>query len=110
MVRRDITDLCGVMEAVMETKPAAHILNVGNTVTVSVKEWVAMCYACFGKEPSFVNVSKGIGQRNYFSFYDYDYELAVQKMQAVYPNTIPFEEGLKECAAVRSCFLQMFMA
>lgn len=93
-----VRDLCGVMEAIMETKPAAHILNVGNTGTVSVKEWVTMCYACFGKEPSFVNVSKEIEQRNYFSFYDYDYELDVQKMQAVYPNTIPFEEGLKESA------------
>jgi nucleoside-diphosphate-sugar epimerase len=93
-----VRDLCGVMEAIMETKPNAHILNVGNTVTVSVKEWVTMCYACFGKEPSFVNVSKEIEQRNYFSFYDYEYVLDVHKQQAVYPDTISMEEGLKESA------------
>ncbi len=70
--------------------------SVVDITSYDARDITDLCYACFGKEPSFVNVSKEIEQRNYFSFYDYDYELDVQKMQAVYPNTIPFEEGLKE--------------
>lgn len=93
-----VRDLCGVMEAIMETKPAAHIMNVGNAQAVSVREWVTACYACFSKVPSFVNVYEEIAQRNYFSFYDYTYYLDVRRQQEIYPTTIPLEEGLKESA------------
>ncbi len=93
-----VKDLCGIMEVIIETRPSAHILNVGNSLTVSVKDWVAKCYACFDKVPSFVNVYEKIEQRNYFSFYDYEYYLDVQKQQEIYPDTIPLEEGLKESA------------
>ena len=93
-----VKDLCGLMEVIIETKPSAHILNVGNALTVLVKDWVAKCYACFGKVPSFVNVYEEIEQRNYFSFYDYEYCLDVQKQQEIYPDTIPLDEGLKESA------------
>lgn len=37
-------------------------------------------------------------QRNYFSFYDYEYCLDVKKQQEIYSDTIPLQEGLKECA------------
>lgn len=93
-----VKDLCGVMEVIMETRPSAHILNVGNAQTVSAREWVVKCYACLGKVPAFVNVYEGIEQRNYFSFYDYAYCLDVQRQQEIYPNTISLEEGLKESA------------
>lgn len=93
-----VRDLCGLMEVIIETKPSAHILNVGNPLTVSVKDWVTKCYACFGKVPSFVNVCEETEQRNYFSFYDYEYCLDVQKQQEIYPDTIPLNEGLKESA------------
>lgn len=93
-----VKDLCGIMEVIIETKPSAHILNVGNVLTVSVKDWVAKCYACFDKVPSFVHVDEKIEQRNYFSFYDYEYYLDVKKQQEIYPDTIPLEEGLKESA------------
>lgn len=93
-----VKDLCGLMEVIIETKPSAHIMNVGNVLTVSVKDWVTACYACFDKVPSFVNVYEEIEQRNYFSFYDYEYYLDVQKQQEIYPDTIPLDEGLKESA------------
>ncbi|MDE6319394.1 MAG: NAD-dependent epimerase/dehydratase family protein [Lachnospiraceae bacterium] len=93
-----VKDLCGLMEVIIETKPSAHIMNVGNQLTVSVKDWVAACYACFDKVPSFVHVYEEIEQRNYFSFYNYEYCLDVQKQQEIYPDTIPLEEGLKESA------------
>lgn len=91
-----VRDLCGVMKAIMETKPSAHIMNVGNAEAVSVRDWVTQCYACFGRIPSFVNVYEEIEQRNYFSFYDYTYYLDVKRQQEIYPTTIPLEEGLRE--------------
>lgn len=94
-----VKDLCGLLETIIETKPAAHIMNVGNPQTVSVREWVTQCYACFGKVPSFVNVDQEIAQRQYFPFYDYEYCLDVRRQQEIYPCTIPLQEGLKEAAA-----------
>lgn len=94
-----VKDLCGLMETIMETKPAAHIINVGNPQTVSVREWVTQCYDCFHKVPSFVNVYKEIEQRKYFPFYDYEYVLDVRRQQEIYPHIMPLREGLKEAAA-----------
>lgn len=93
-----VKDLCGLMEVIIETKPSAHIMNVGNPQTVTVRDWVSKCYACFDKVPTFVNVYEEIEQRDYFSFYDYEYCLDVQKQQEIYPDTIPLDEGLKESA------------
>lgn len=94
-----VRDLCGLMEKIVETKPAAHIINVGNPQTVSVREWVTQCYACFDKVPSFVNVGQDVEQRKYFPFYDYEYCLDVQRQQAIYPQITPLQEGLQEAAA-----------
>lgn len=57
-----------------------------------------MCYACLGKVPTFVNVYNDIEQRKYFSFYQYEYCLDVQRQNKIYPNTIPLDTGLKEAA------------
>lgn len=94
-----VKDLCGLMEKVMETKPAAHIINVGNPQTVSVREWVTQCYACFDKVPSFVNVYREVEQRKYFPFYDYEYCLDVRRQQEIYSHGMLLQEGLKETAA-----------
>ena len=93
-----VKDLCRLMEIIMETKPAEHILNVGNVDAVSIKDWVTMCYGCFDKTPSFVPVYEDIEQRNYFSFYNYEYYLDVQKQQKLFPQTILLEDGLREAA------------
>lgn len=94
-----VRDLCGLMEAVMDLKPAAHIINVGNPQSVSVREWVTQCYACFDRVPSFVNVDKEVEQRKYFPFYDYEYCLDVQRQQEIFPQITPLQEGLQEAAA-----------
>ena len=86
------------MEIIMETKPAEHILNVGNVDAVSIKDWVTMCYGCFDKTPSFVPVYEDIEQRNYFSFYNYEYYLDVTRQSKIYPETISLEDGLKDAA------------
>lgn len=91
--------LTEIMEVIIETKPLAHIMNVGNAEAVSIKDWVTRCYACFDKVPHFVHVyDDNIEQRKYFSFADYEYYLDIHKQQEIYPDTIPLGEGLKESA------------
>ena len=56
------------------------------------------CGLClrYGKTPAFVNVDKSIEQRKYFSFYDYEYFLDVQKQQKLLEDTVSMEAGLAE--------------
>lgn len=86
------------MEKIIINKPTEHIFNVGNSEGLSIKDWVIKCYDCFGKVPAFKNVYDDIEQRNYFSFYDYEYYLNVQRQHNMYHDTISIDEGLKECA------------
>ena len=73
-----------------------HILNVGNVEAVSIKDWVTKCYESLGKIPNFVNVYEEIEQRNYFSFYNYEYYLDVSRQSKIYPETISLEDGLRD--------------
>ncbi len=89
-----VEDLCRFFEILMETKPREHIFNVGNKDSISVKDWVSLCYACAGKKPSFNEVYKNIDQRKYFPFYDYEYYLDVTKQNQILTDTMSMEEGL----------------
>lgn len=91
-----VNDLCRFIDIVIEKKPKQHIYNVGNRFTVSVKEWVKLCYNAAGENPDLVFVSKDIEQRKYFSFYDYEYYLDVNKQFELMPETTPLEQGIKE--------------
>ena len=93
-----VKDLCQLMEVIIKDKPSEHVYNVGNKETISIKDWVTLCYKVLEKTPTFVNVYDDIEQRNYFSFYNYEYYLDVTRQSKIYPNTIPLEEGLKESA------------
>ena len=93
-----VKDLCGLMEVIIKNKPDEHILNVGNTEAVSIKEWVTKCYESLGKTPTFVNVTEAIEQRKYFSFYNYEYYLDVTRQSKIYPETISLEDGIKDAA------------
>ena len=93
-----VKDLCKLMEVIIKDKPSEHVYNVGNKETISIKDWVTACYKVLGKTPTFVNVYDDIEQRNYFSFYNYEYYLEVTRQSRIYPNTISLEEGLKESA------------
>ena len=93
-----VKDLCGLMEVIIRNKPDEHIFNVGNIEAVSIKEWVTICYKSLGKTPIFVNVNETIEQRNYFSFYNYEYYLDVSRQRKIYPETISLEDGLKDSA------------
>ncbi len=91
-----INDLCRFIEIIIEQRPDDHIFNVGNPDTVSVREWVEQCYKTVGKQVEFVNVYDHIEQRNYFSFYNYEYYLDVSKQLKLMPDLKALPEGLQE--------------
>ncbi|MGN0461300.1 MAG: NAD-dependent epimerase/dehydratase family protein [Ruminococcus sp.] len=92
----NVSDLCRFIEILINRHPHNHIFNVGNKETVTIKEWVKLCYMAVGKQPEFVSVNKSVMQRDYFCFYDYEYTLDVTKQHSLMPETTPLEQGLKE--------------
>lgn len=92
----NVSDLCRFIEIIIEKRPDNRIFNVGNGETVTIKDWVTLCYKAAGKTAEFVSVDKSIPQRDYFCFYDYEYALDVSKQTELMPETVPLEQGLKE--------------
>lgn len=91
-----IDDLCRFMEILLEKQPAQRIFNVGNPETVSINEWVDLCYQAAGKKAKIKNVYGDYGQREYFCFHDYGYVLDVTAQNALMPETKSLPEGLRE--------------
>lgn len=91
-----VEDLCKFMDIILAEKPETRIFNVGNKETVTIREWVEACYTVAGKKAEFVCVYDECEQRNYFSFYDYEYYLDVSKQEKLMKETKPLDEGLKE--------------
>lgn len=91
-----IDDLCRFMDILLEQKPKRNIFNVGNKETISVRDWVSLCYRIAGKDAEFINVNGNIEQRNYFSFYNYEYCLNVKAQENLMPETTSLEAGLEE--------------
>ena len=91
-----VDDMCRFIDVLLENRPKQRIFNVGNKTSVTVKEWVTLCYETAGKQPWFVNVEKEIEQRNYFSFYDYEYYLDVTEQYKLMPEITDLREGLRK--------------
>lgn len=91
-----VHDLCRFIDALLKNKPSQHIFNVGNKEAVSIREWVELCYSVAGKQVQYVNVYDDIEQRNYFSFYNYEYFLDVSKQSELMQDTKSLYDGLKE--------------
>lgn len=91
-----VEDLCRVMEVLLEKRPEKKVYNTGNPESVSVREWVEMCYGVLGKEPEFVMVGKEVPQRAYFPFLDYDYRLDVSGQGELLPDVKDMRAGLEE--------------
>lgn len=91
-----IHDLCRFIDILLKNKPSMHIFNVGNKDTISIREWIELCYRVVGKQVEFVNIYDDIEQRNYFSFYNYEYYLDVSMQDSLMPDTKPLYDGLKE--------------
>ena len=94
-----VEDLCRFIDVLLEKHPKQHIFNVGNVETISIRQWVEMCYDIVGKEVEFKNVYENIEQRNYFSFYDYEYYLDVSSQHEFLPNDKDMRVGLEEAFA-----------
>ena len=97
-----IYDLCRFIDVILNNKPHQHIFNVGNKDVVSIRKWVELCYQIVGKQVDFVNVEDDTEQRNYFSFYHYEYYLDVSKqyelmqdVKSLY-DVKPLYDGLEE--------------
>lgn len=91
-----VRDLCRLMERILLEQPEQHIFNTGNPESVTIREWVTLCYAAAGKEPRFVEVDPSVPQRSYFPFHAYAYQLDVTRQQALLPELTPLAEGLGE--------------
>ncbi len=89
-----VEDLCVFIERLVKLKPLQKIFNVGNP-TVSIREWVDLCYAAVGKRPAFIEVDKNIEQRSYFPFYNYSYRLDTTLQSQISPSLLPLDIGLK---------------
>lgn len=91
-----IHDLCRFIDILLKQKPAQHIFNVGNKDTISIREWVALCYHVVGKQAAYEYVYGDIEQRNYFCFYDYEYYLDVSEQYKLMHDVKPISVGLRE--------------
>lgn len=91
-----VRDLFRFVDVILEKRPQQHIFNVGNLETVSVKEWVTICYQLLGKTPKFISAGNEIEQRSFFPFYDYEYSLDVSRQLGLFTDTISLTDGLRE--------------
>ena len=92
-----VDDLCRFIERLITVRPQNRIFNVGNTESITVKEWVKLCYEAAGKIPVFKSVGKEIPQRDYFPFYDYAYCLDISRQSKLISDLTDMKKGLTIC-------------
>ena len=90
-----VQDLCRLMDAVLNSRPARHIFNAGNKDTISVRDWAELCYKIAGKQAEFVEVFEETDQRNYFCFDNYEYCMDVSEQDKLLADTKRMDEGLR---------------
>jgi len=91
-----IGDVCRFIELLATTHPEQHIFNVGEKKSITVREWVELCYKVCGKTPTFVDVDPEVPVTKYFPFPNYDYFLGVDKQCALMPDLHDLEDGFKK--------------
>lgn len=91
-----IEDLCKTIDIILKIHPQNHIINVGNEDAVDIKTYVALCYQVVGEPLVIKSVDHHDNQRDYFSFYDYEYFLDVSKQKQLLKETKDLKEGLRE--------------
>lgn len=91
-----VEDLCRIMEIIIEKHPVFHVINVGNTEIIDINQYVELCYQAAGAKLEKVFVTNHPQQRDYFSFYEYSYQLEVEKQNQLIPKQKDLLEGLKE--------------
>lgn len=91
-----VEDLCKVIEKIIEKHPKEHIFNVGNNEIVDINTFVEMCYKVVGTPLEKVYITNYDNQRDYFSFYNYEYILDISRQNELLPYQKNLFEGLKE--------------
>lgn len=91
-----VEDLCRVIETILIQHPQDHIFNVGNEELVDIKTFVELCYKVVGVPLEIVNVYDHDNQRDYFSFYDYEYVLDITKQKTLLSSMKDLQAGLQE--------------
>lgn len=91
-----VDDLCRMIEVILDKHPENHIFNVGNSECTDINTFVELCYKAAGVPLEKVYVTHHDNQRDYFSFYDYEYKLDVSKQNELLPEQKDLFQGLKE--------------
>lgn len=91
-----VEDLCKMIKIILCKKPKHHIYNVGNEEQIDIYSFVKICYEIVGEPLHIENVYHHANQRDYFSFYDYEYVLDVSRQKELLPQTKDLKEGLIE--------------
>lgn len=91
-----VEDLFRFAEILLKHHPKQHIFNVGNHQSVTIREWVTLCYQTLDKQPEFQQVREETEQRNFFPFYSYEYALDVSKQAELMPRCKDLADGLRE--------------
>jgi len=94
-----VGDLCRMIQAILEEHPEEHIFNVGNEDAVDIKTLVSVCYEVVGEPLVVEQVWEHDNQRDYFSFYDYEYVLDVSRQKKLLGETKNLKAGLRESFA-----------
>lgn len=91
-----VDDLCKVIEKILEKHPKEHIFNVGNAELVDINTFVELCYKVAGMPLEKIYVTNYKNQRDYFSFYDYEYSLDISRQSELLIKQKDLVEGLNE--------------
>ncbi|MEF9951800.1 MAG: NAD-dependent epimerase/dehydratase family protein [Clostridium sp.] len=89
-----VDDLCKVIESILDKHPKEHIFNLGNSELVDINTFVELCYRVVGSPLEKVYIYNHSNQREYFSFYDYEYSLDVSKQNHLLSKEKDLFEGL----------------
>lgn len=91
-----VDDLCKVIEKIIENNPIEHIFNVGNNEVVDINTFVELCYKVVGTPLEKVYITNHHSQRDYFSFYNYEYILDISRQNELLPKQKNLFDGIKE--------------
>lgn len=96
----DLADF--VLYTVKNAKENINIFNVGNSGSMTAREWVETCALAAGGTARIIEYdydATGRNVRDFFPFYDYDNVLDVSKMKSVYSKETDFLQGLRNAYA-----------
>lgn len=95
-----VDDIARMIEKIITSQPSNQVFNAGNRELVSIKEVVSLCYQIVNTPLEIINVyDDSIDQRQYFSFYNYQYCLDVTKQDQLIGETVSLKKGLEESFA-----------